>query len=72
MSRIISLAERKRKLRQEIESLRSPTERAMDNKLDKLVEALDDLQDRMQELELRQAQLVRLLNELVARLETDE
>ena len=72
MSRIISLAERKRKLRQEIESLRSPTERAMDNKLDKLVEALDDLQDRMQELELRQAQLVRLLNELVSRLETDE
>lgn len=72
MSRIISLAERKRKLRQEIESLRSPTERAMDNKLDKLVEALDDLQDRMQELELRQAQLVRLLNELVARLETDD
>jgi len=72
MSRIISLTERKRKLRQEIESLRSPTERAMDNKLDRLVEALDDLQDRMQELETRQSQLVRLLNELVSRLETDE
>ena len=72
MKGIISLAERRRKLRQEIESLRSPTERAMDGKLDKLVEALDDLQDRMYELELRQTQLVRLLNELVSRLETDE
>lgn len=72
MTRIISLTERKRKLRQEIDSLRSPTERAMDNKLDRLVEALDDLQDRMSELELRQSQLVRILNELVARLETDE
>lgn len=73
MSHIIRLAERKRRLRQEIDSLRSPSEREMDQKMERLLEVIDELQARVQDLEQRQLQLVRILNELLNRLEqTDE
>ena len=68
-TKLIHLNERKRRLRQEIEQSRSPTEKKMDNKLDRLVEVLDDLHGRVDELEQRQLQLVRILNELITRLE---
>lgn len=71
MSRIISLTERKRKLRQEIESVRSPGDRKMERQMEQLLEVIDELQARVQELELRQLQLVRALNELLSRLERE-
>jgi hypothetical protein len=58
MSRIISLAERKKKLRQEIDSFRSPSERRMERQLEQLLELVDELDARVQDLELRQLQLV--------------
>ena len=71
MSRIISLAERKRKLRQEIESFRSPSDKRMEKQLEQVLELVDELDARVQELELRQLQLVRALNELLSRLEKE-
>lgn len=68
--RIISLTERRKKLRREIDSLLSPSERQMDSKLELLLDTIDDLRGRVDELEFRQLQLVRLLNELVTRLES--
>jgi hypothetical protein len=43
----------------------------MDRQLERLVEVLDDLDERIEVLEARQLQLVRALNELLARLEQD-
>lgn len=69
--KIISLAERKRQLRQEMEANRSPREQGMDRQIQRLVEALDDLDERLELLEARQLQLVRALNELLTRLEQE-
>ncbi len=71
MSRIISLAERKKKLRQEIDSFRSPSDKKMERQLEQLLEVIDELDARVQDLELRQLQLVRALNELLSRLEKE-
>jgi chromosome segregation ATPase len=69
---IISLKERRRKLRKEMESLRSPAEKDMSRQIELLVETIDDLRDRVETLEARQLQLVRALNELLRRVETDD
>lgn len=69
---LIHLHERRRKLRQEIDSQRSPAERSMDRKLERLIEVLDDMDARIQDLEQRQLQIVRALNELLTRLEQTE
>lgn len=44
----------------------------MEAKLQKLVDILDDLQDRMDKIETRQLQLVRAISELVSRLEVKD
>ncbi len=69
---IIHLRDRKRKLRKEMEALRSPAEKDMSRQIELLVETIDDLRDRVETLEARQLQLVRALNELLRRVETDD
>jgi prefoldin subunit 5 len=44
----------------------------MDRKLERLIEVLDDMDARIQDLEQRQLQIVRALNELLTRLEQTE
>lgn len=51
---------------------RSPEERLMDYKLEQLIDIIDSLEERIQSLEDRQLKLVRALNELLSRLETEE
>ena len=63
--------ERRRKLRKEMEALRSPAEKVMSRHIEILVETVDDLRDRIDILEEKQLQLVRALNELLRRVETD-
>jgi prefoldin subunit 5 len=70
-TRIVSLSERRAKLRREIEANLSPSEKRMDDKLEKLLILIDDMQDRIDTLETRQLQLVRLLNELLSRIESE-
>jgi hypothetical protein len=70
--RIVSLTERRKKLRRELESQLSPSERLMETRLELLLDTIDDLRGRVDELEARQLQLVRALNELLTRLEADE
>ena len=67
--KIIRLAQRRKRLRQEIEAGMTPNERMMDRKIELLLEQIDDLKDRVETLESRQLQLVRALNELLSRLE---
>lgn len=67
--KVIRLAQRRKRLRQEIESGMTPNERAMNRKVEILLEQIDDLKDRVETLESRQLQLVRALNELLSRLE---
>lgn len=69
-TRIVSLSERRTRLRRELEANLSPTEKLMENKLERLLIIIDDLQGRVDVLEARQLQLVRALNELLARVET--
>lgn len=70
MTRIVSLSERRSRLRRELEANLSPTERLMENKLERLLIIIDDLQGRIEVLETRQLQLVRILNELLSRVES--
>ena len=67
--KVIRLAQRRKRIRQEIEAGMTPNERAMDRKIEILLEQIDDLKDRVETLESRQLQLVRALNELLSRLE---
>lgn len=67
--KIIRLAQRRKRIRQEIEAGMTPNERMMDRKIEILLEQIDDLKDRVETLESRQLQLVRALNELLSRLE---
>jgi seryl-tRNA synthetase len=67
--KVIRLAQRRKRIRQEIEASMTPNERAMDRKIEILLEQIDDLKDRVETLESRQLQLVRALNELLSRLE---
>lgn len=67
--KVIRLAQRRKRIRQEIEASMTPNERAMDRKIEILLEQIDDLKDRVETLESRQLQLVRVLNELLSRLE---
>lgn len=67
--KIIRLAQRRKRIRQEIEAGMTPNERMMDRKIELLLEQIDDLKDRVETLESRQLQLVRALNELLSRLE---
>lgn len=50
---------------------RSFEERSVDSRFERLVEVIDELQERIEVLEDRQLKLVRALNELLSRLETD-
>jgi hypothetical protein len=43
----------------------------MEKQLEQLLEVIDELDARVQDLELRQLQLVRALNELLSRLEKE-
>lgn len=71
-TRIVSLSERRSRLRRELEANLSPSEKVMENKLERLLLIIDDLQDRIEVLEARQLQLVRALNELLSRVESSD
>lgn len=71
-TKIVSLAERRSRLRRELEANLSPSEKIMENKLERLLLIIDDLQDRIEVLETRQLQLVRALNELLSRVESSD
>jgi hypothetical protein len=71
-TKIVSLAERRSRLRRELEANLSPSEKVMENKLERLLLIIDDLQDRVEVLEARQLQLVRALNELLSRVESSD
>ena len=71
-TRIVSLSERRSRLRRELEANLSPAEKLMENKLERLLIIIDDLQGRVDILETRQLQLVRALNELLSRVESSD
>ncbi len=50
---------------------RSTEERSVDSRFERIVDVIDELQERIEVLEDRQLKLVRALNELLSRLETD-
>jgi hypothetical protein len=50
---------------------RSTEERSVDSRFERIVDVIDELQERIEVLEERQLKLVRALNELLSRLETD-
>lgn len=50
---------------------KSQEERDVDNKLERLLDIIDELNGRVEVLEERQLKLVRALNELLSRLESD-
>ena len=68
----MSLSERRSRLRRELEANLSPAEKLMENKLERLLIIIDDLQGRVDILETRQLQLVRALNELLSRVESSD
>lgn len=67
-TKLIHLKEWREKLRL-AEARLTTQELKMQRQIEQLVDVLDELQGRMDDLERRQLQLVRILNELVNRLE---
>lgn len=70
-TKLIHLKEWREKLRLETKRL-STEETRVKRQMEQLLDVIDELQGRVEDLERRQLQVVRALNELLSRLEVDE